>query len=73
MIKRRGKPKKKSYKKKIIGKGIKKITRPYINKENKLMLGEGKKKYKKQKGKGIGKVLSTIAPYALNLLKNIFT
>ena len=37
------------------------------------MLGEGKKKYKKQKGKGIGKVLSTIAPYALNLLKNIFT
>ena len=66
-------PKKKSYKKKILGKGIKKITRPYINKENKLMLGEGKKKYKKQKGKGIGTVLSTIAPYALNLLKNIFT
>ena len=37
------------------------------------MLGEGKKKYKKQKSKGIGTVLSTIAPYALNLLKNIFT
>ena len=66
MVNRKGKPrKKKSLKKKIIGKGIIKITRPYINKENKLMLGEGKKKYKKQKGKGIATILSAVAPYAL--------
>ena len=64
---------KKSYKKKITGKGIKKISRPYINKENKLMLGEGKKKYKKQKGRGIPAILSAVAPFAVNFLSKIFT
>ena len=37
------------------------------------MLGEGKKKYKKQKGKGIATILSAVAPYAVNLLSKIFT
>ena len=78
--KRRAKPKtilyrtktQKVYKKKITGKGIKKITRPYINKENKLMLGEGKK-YKKQKGGALLSVASALAPFAVNLISKIFS
>ena len=34
--------KKKTYKRKKYGSGIK-VTRPYINKRNRVMLGEGKK------------------------------
>ena len=39
--------KKKTYERKKYGRGIK-VTRPYINKRNRLMLGEGKKKQVKK-------------------------
>ena len=39
--------KKKTYKRKKYGSGIK-VTRPYINKRNRVMLGEGKKTKKKK-------------------------
>ena len=40
--------KKKTYKSKKYGRGIK-VTRPYINKRNRLMLGEGKENQLKNK------------------------
>ena len=40
--------KKKTYKRKKYGSGIK-VARPYINKRNRLMLGEGKRKTGKKK------------------------
>lgn len=43
---------KKKLKKRKFGTGIK-VTRPYINKRNRLMLGEGKRKKKKRKNKEV--------------------
>ena len=63
--------KKKTYKSKKYGRGIK-VTRPYINKRNRLMLGEGKRKsVKKQRGGFIGPLAAAIAPVAVNLISKI--
>ena len=63
--------KKKTYKRRKYGKGIK-VTRPYINKRNRLMLGEGKiKSIKRQKGGFIGPLAAAFAPVAANLISKI--
>ena len=51
------KRRKRRRKRKIIGSGI---TRPYINKRNRLMLGKGK-----QKGGFIGPIVAAAAPALL--------
>ena len=53
------------------------ISRPYVNKRNRLMLGEGKKKRRKrktvskQKGSFIALILSALAPTAINLVSEL--
>ena len=51
--------------KKIKGRGI---TRPYINKRNRLMLGKGKK----QKGSFIAPLVAAAAPAILQTVGSIF-
>ena len=50
-------------------------SRPYVNKRNRLMLGEGKKKKKeknsKQKGGFIGLIVSALAPTAIDLVTKL--
>ena len=48
----------------IFGKGI---SRPYINKRNRLMLGKGK-----QKGGFIGPIVAAAAPALLQAVSSIF-
>ena len=65
------KRKRKVYKK-TYGKGIK-VARPYINKRNRLMLGEGKKKtVKKQRGGFLAPIAAALAPTAIELVSKLF-
>ena len=65
MKKRRSKPKVYVY----YGRGI---TRPYVNKRNRLMLGSGKrKKIGKQKGGFLPALMTAVAPTALELISKI--
>ena len=65
MKKRRSKPKVYIY----YGRGI---TRPYVNKRNRLMLGSGKrKKIGKQKGGFLPALMTAVAPTALELISKI--
>ena len=62
---------KKVYKKKETygrGKATNKITQPYVNKRNRSMFGEGRKKqhYKKQKGGAIASIFAALAPLAVD-------
>ena len=69
--------KKKTYKRKKYGSGIK-VARPYINKRNRLMLGEGKRKtgkkktVKKQTGGFIAPIAAALAPTAIELVSKLF-
>ena len=48
------------------------VSRPYINKRNRLMLGSGKrKKIGKQKGGFLPALLTAVAPTALELISKI--
>ena len=48
------------------------ITRPYVNKRNRLMLGSGKrKKIGKQKGGFLPALMTAVAPTALELISKI--
>ena len=51
------------------------VSRPYINKRNRLMLGEGKKKKKeknsKQKGCFFGPIVSALAPTTIDLVSKL--
>ena len=58
------KRRKRRRKRKIIGSGI---TRPYINKRNRLMLGKGK-----QTGGFIGPIVAAAAPALLQAAISIF-
>ena len=54
---------------KIYGGGV---TRPYVNKRNRLMLGSGKrKKIGKQKGGFLPTFLMALAPTALELISKL--
>ena len=65
------KRKRKVYKK-TYGKGIK-VARPYINKRNRLMLGEGKKKtVKKQRGGFLAPIAAALALTAIELISKLF-
>ena len=58
--------------KKTYGKGIK-VARPYINKRNRLMLGEGKKKtVKKQRGGFLAPIATALGPTAIELVSKLF-
>ena len=58
-------------KKKLNGRGI---ARPYVNKRDRLMLGEGKKKktVKKQTGGFLAPLVAAFAPAAVDLISEIF-
>ena len=62
---------KRTYKRKrFTGRGA--VARPYINKRNRLMLGEGKRKtIKKQKGGFLTPLAAVLAPVAANLISKI--
>ena len=53
------------------------VSCPYVNKRNRLMLGEGKKKRRrrktvsKQKGGFIGSIVSALAPTAIDLVTKL--
>ena len=52
------------------------ISRPYVNKRNRLMLGEGKRKRRrktvsKQKGGFLAPLLTTLAPTAVDLVTKL--
>ena len=53
------------------------VWRPYVNKRNRLMLGEGRKKRRrrktvsKQKGGFIGSIVSALAPTAIDLVTKL--
>ena len=70
MKKRRTTRRRKTTKKYIYGRGV---TRPYVNKRIRLMLGSGKvKKNGKQKGGFIPlSFLSAVAPTAINLIGEV--
>ena len=54
----------------MLGSG--RITRPYVNKRNRLMLGSGKrKKIGKQRGGFSPALLTVVAPTALELISKI--
>ena len=54
----------------MLGSG--RITRPYVNKRNRLMLGSGKrKKIGKQRGGFLPALLTAVAPTALELISKI--
>ena len=51
-------------------------SRPYVNKRNSFMLGEGKKRRRrktvsKQKGGFIGSIVSALAPTAIDLVTKL--
>ena len=65
------KRKRKVYKK-TYSKGIK-VARPYINKRNRLMLSEGKKKtIEKQRGGFLVTIAAALAPTAIELVSKLF-
>ena len=47
------------------------ISRPYVNKRNRLILGEGKK-IKKQRGGFIAPIGTALAPVAIDLVSKLF-
>ena len=47
------------------------ISWPYVNKRNRLILGEGKK-IKKQRGGFIAPIAAALAPVAINLVSKLF-
>ena len=53
------------------------VSRPYVNKRNRLMLGEGEKKRRrrktvsKQKSSFIGLIVSALAPTAIDLVTKL--
>ena len=53
------------------------VSRPYVNKRNRLMLGEGKKRRRrrktvhKQNGGFIGLIVSALAPTAIDLVTKL--
>ena len=61
--------KKKTYKRKKYGSGIK-VRRPYINKRNRLMLGEGKKT-KKQRGGFFAPIPAASAGPAIEIVSSL--
>ena len=46
------------------GSGSGKVSRPYVNKRNRLILGEGKR-IKKQRGGFIAPIVAAVAPAAI--------
>ena len=57
--------KRKTYKIKRIRGGNIKVSRPYISKRNRLLLGEG---IKKQRGRFIAPIVTALAPTAIELV-----
>ena len=53
------------------GSGSGKVSRPYVNKRNRLILGKGKK-IKKQRGGFIAPIAAALAPVAINLVSKLF-
>ena len=47
------------------------ISRPYVNKRNRLILGKGKK-IKKQRGGFIAPIATALAPVAIKLVSKLF-
>ena len=47
------------------------ISRPYVNKRNRLILGKGKK-IKKQRGGFIAPIAAALAPVAIDLVSKLF-
>ena len=52
------------------------VSRPYVNKRNRLMLGKGKRKRRrktfiKQKGGFIAPMVAALAPTAIDLVKKL--
>ena len=47
------------------------ISRPYVNKRNRLILGEGKKN-KKKRGAFIAPIAAALAPVAIDLVSKLF-
>ena len=52
------------------------VSRPYVDKRNRLMLGEGKRKRRrktvsKQKGGFIAPIVAALAPTAIDLVKKL--
>ena len=52
------------------------VLRPFVNKRNRLMPGEGKRKRRrktvsKQKGSFIAPIIAALAPTAINLVKKL--
>ena len=52
------------------------VLHPYVNKRNRLMLGEGKRKRRrktvsKQKGSFIAPIVTVLAPTSINLVKKL--
>ena len=47
------------------------ISRPYVNKRNRLILGEGKKT-KEQRGGFIAPIAAALAPVAIDLVSKLF-
>ena len=70
-----GKKVRKRRKRTYLGRGMTvSVSRPYVNKRNRLMLGEGKRKRRrktvsKQKGGFIALIVAALAPTAINLVK----
>ena len=52
------------------GSGSGKVSRPYVNKRNRLILGEGKR-IKKQRGSFIAQVVAALAGPALELFSSL--
>ena len=47
------------------------VSRPYVNKRNRLILGEGKR-IKKQRGGFIAPIAAALAPAAIELVSKLF-
>ena len=69
-MKKTYKRKRKVYKK-TYGKGIK-VAQTYINKRDCLMLGEGKKKVKKQRGGFLAPIAAALAGPTVELISSFF-
>ena len=53
------------------GRGSGKVSQPYVNKRNRLILGEGKR-IKKQRGGFIAPIAAALAPAAIELVSKLF-
>ena len=57
----------------MLGSGKRIIKRPFVNKRNRLILDNGKKRIiRKQKGGFWAPLVAALAPTAINLVKKIF-